>query len=257
MQVALISPISNLSFSNTSKVHLVLAHLLLKRQYSQFYQSLPEGNFKILDNGTAEGALVPDRALIDHAIAIGANEIVVPDVMMNCTETIERARHFARYAHPQFRYMGVLQGTTIQEWLKCWNAFDALDYIDVIAFPRNMSHEYKQQRFNLLSSLSDSQWFEEHRPVQVHCLGHVPSWPREVVALAELPVVRSIDTSAPAVYALNSLPIDERTSDTIERPSNFFDHLPMTALEEKLYAYNIDTYFGWAGYKPATSPSAV
>jgi hypothetical protein len=147
---------------------------LLKPNYSTFYRNLSKENFLILDNGEAEGARVPDRALIDHAIAIGAREIVVPDVMMNCEETIERARQFVKYAHPQFRYIGVLQGTTIQEWLKCWNAFDALDYIDVIAFPRNMGMEHKSQRFQLLSSLSESRWFDEHRPVEVH-------WPHPIL----------------------------------------------------------------------------
>src|SRR3954468_13696845 len=125
MQVAIIAPTKELRFCLNSKVHLVLAHLCqpgthYSLEYNKFYCQDNIG-FKILDNGAAEGALVSNEELMRVAMAIQADEIIVPDQMNDCNRTLELARRFkddvpAFMAENGPRFMGVVQGTCISEW---------------------------------------------------------------------------------------------------------------------------------------------
>jgi hypothetical protein len=235
----------------------VLAHLCLpgthySLEYNKFYCQDNIG-FKILDNGAAEGALVSNEELLRVAMAIQADEIIVPDQMNDCNRTLELARRFkddipAFMAENGPRFMGVVQGTCITEWLKCINGLAALGYIDTLAFPRNMNSQYKQQRYAMIESLFSTNHWEtlSHKFSAIHCLG-ASGWTREAAALCELPI-RSMDTSLMANYALAGCTVNEPGAE-IRRPDNFFN-LKMTREQEEIFDHNIWTYFGWAGYDP-------
>jgi hypothetical protein len=258
MQVAIIAPTAQLRFCLNSKVHLVLAHLCLpgthySLEYNKFYCRDDIG-FKILDNGAAEGALVANHELMRVAMAIQADEVIVPDQMNDCNRTLELARRFRdeivsahSFMHAP-RFMGVVQGTCMSEWLKCINGLAALGYIDTLAFPRNMNKQYKQQRYSLIESLYSTNYWEtlSHKFSAIHCLG-ASGWTREAAALCELPI-RSMDTSLMANYALANCTV-ATPGVYIRRPDNFFN-LRMNPDQEKLFDDNIWTYFGWAGYDP-------
>jgi hypothetical protein len=218
MQVAIIAPTAQLRFCLNSKVHLVLAHLC---QPGTHY-SLEYNKFYCQDN-------------------IGFR-------------TLELARRFRdeivsahSFMHAP-RFMGVVQGTCMSEWLKCINGLAALGYIDTLAFPRNMNKQYKQQRYSLIESLYSTNYWEtlSHKFSAIHCLG-ASGWTREAAALCELPI-RSMDTSLMANYALANCTV-ATPGVYIRRPDNFFN-LRMNPDQEKLFDDNIWTYFGWAGYDP-------
>lgn len=147
--------------------------------------------------------------------------------------------------------MGVVQGSNTAELLACYNAFDALPYITTIGFPRNIGNEFPTARVALLDSLYSTGWFADHRPVDIHCLGSIPTFVKEVGALATVPDLRSIDTSTPAVYAIQLRNIESGYL-KLRREPTFFDE-DLTSGQEAMYATNIRTYFDWARY---TSPYA-
>lgn len=189
--------------------------------------------------------MVSSRDLIEMADYIKADEIVVPDVLGDCDGTINLARDFQRRAevHPEFRYMGVLQGRNLAEILKCFNGLRFLDYITIFGLPRIMGQISKTERYIFAEHIGNH--FDD-TSYEFHCLG-TAMWVREVVLLAECMSVRGIDTAAPIKMALDG--IELRTARKYEVQAHrdgYFEATPdQTTID--LVHENIDTYMSWAG----------
>lgn len=98
--------------------HLVLAQYCIQNKaYLEFYAELHKlGHFIILDNGAAEMSRSIDFSqVLDVAEDLDPDEIIMPDVLGDCEETI---RLFAEYrSSVPVRYrMGVPQGATWDQW---------------------------------------------------------------------------------------------------------------------------------------------
>lgn len=251
MKVAVIPTLSMLEY-DTGGIHMMLPEPWMREQrYRDYYKSAY--GFKIFDNGEAEGMRMQPADLMKTAIELGADEVVVPDHLGDCDKTIELARNFVRAArkYPGIQYMGVLQGNSYGEYIKCLQAFQDLSYIKTIGVPRNICKVIgsKWARVALMDMIVDQ---ELHIQYEFHALGATP-WMREVVCLSETPM-RSIDTSLPFVMALDkrSITIDEY----IDRQPDFFVREP-NHYERELCLDNISTYRDWAGDYPHHTKTPV
>jgi len=171
---------------------------------------------------------------------IGAHEIVVPDVLADKDETISRAMAFSRFAKPEYRYMGVVQGRDMQEILACLYFYlesPTCAYITSIGIPRLLNNFQKGLRVTFAEFVMDKML---DTSVEYHALG-ASGWIKEVVLLAETRI-RGIDTSFPTYMGM--LSEDIRTAKWQPRPDNYFE---MAGLDP-LIDLNIQTYLDWANY---------
>lgn len=144
MDISHIAPIPSLGLTLGCKCHLMLPHLLRpethgERACQQYMKFMVEERFRnkylIMDNGADEfGASVPFEQLWNAARALGAHEVVLPDVQHDAEATITATQQacawllttagrtaFAQLDRP--RLMIVPQGRSYAEWT--W-ALDAL-----------------------------------------------------------------------------------------------------------------------------------
>ncbi len=223
------------------------------QKYLRFYQTRTDDNFIILDNGVAEGHEFGAKHLHTLAGDAGVTEIVIPDTMGDANDTLAKAQYFARYAEPDYQYMFVLQGKTVEEVMFCLNNLAngaAFSYVTTIGIPRHFHDIDKNFRINLAEHLIKEAF---NATFYIHFLG-ASSWIREAVVLAEtvqyVENFRGIDTSMPIYMGLEGFKITEQFP-WIPRPDDFFDR---TDDNEKLITANIDTYLDWALYADETPP---
>lgn len=242
MKIALITPIDLLDLATLSDYHLVLPHLMEDERYRRFYTDAV--GYKILDNGAAEGVDVDQHQLHDLGHQLRADELVVPDALEDGNRTIELAQGFERFARPeQFRYVGVAQGRSVAEVVKCINYFSHCEWIRVLALPRSLNKIHKTQRFTLIEPVMKE--YGDHFDA-VHCLG-ASSWIREVVAIDSTHVVRGMDTSLPVVLGLEGLSVRDDTYRP--RQADYFER----TVERDTYTWkvifdNVTTYLDWGGH---------
>jgi len=182
------------------------------------------GDYVILDNGAAEDLVYGAKHLHTLAEQLEPDEIVIQDVMGSGNDTLAMAQGFARYAQPDYRYMFVLQGTSMQEVLHSLrvvsNSTWAM-YVTSIGIPRHLSTIDKYFRVNFLEFLLTEQFDKQF---DFHFLG-AHSWMKEIVLLAELAEgrvgIRGLDTSLPIYMGL--LGLDLTKNRYVTRPQDFFD----------------------------------
>lgn len=216
-------------------------------EYAEWYAT--KKGYKILDNGAAEGEPVSFSELLNVAYAVGAHEIVCPDMMGHIEGTIAMSREFLDYvqnnrpeAINDFKFGLVLQGKSMDEVLKCYNAFGyykCFEPASVCYIPRILANNiHKSLRVNFMEAIDRGavdRHFEEF-----HALGATHHM-KEVVTLADTSI-RGIDTSQPAV--LTQYGIDMATGDTTARgrKPDFFEAI----LDRDLLKKNVDLYLSWA-----------
>lgn len=223
MRIALIPPIPHLSDVQETGFHLVLSHLLRDEKYATFYRERRDrGDYLILDNGAHElGASRDHVELLKNAEMLGAQEIVLPDVLFDRRGTIERTKRMFKYLHTNEGWdkyeeagrpnlMLVPQGTDRADWAVCFESLLALvdkywmDEMGTLVL--GISKDYDDMRGGLeflighyVEPKMDSLDF------YVHCLG----WPRNLWSLAtiarEFPYIRSTDSARPFVYAKHGI----------------------------------------------------
>jgi hypothetical protein len=240
LELAVIAPFECLAHTQQQKYHMVLPQLLGQGVYQEFYTTRPKNNFIMLDNGEAEGVKVKTRDLMKCAELIGANEVVVPDVMGDCNGTMERVVKFKRTAfnNPQYKYMGVVQGQTYAEIAKIIMWYGTQDWITTLGLPRWLSdHVEHDMRITIMRGLGIAiqDGFEA-----VHALGGA-RWFREAVHLSEYPV-RSLDTSLPHVMAIEGKNI---LFDGYQARQKEFFWKDLDGKQRLLATQNITNYEAW------------
>lgn len=251
MRVAIIAPVDMLELAALTDYHLILPHMMENDTYARFYTEV--GGFKILDNGAAEpsGLVVDPNELHEIGISCGVSDIVVPDELSSCDRTIELARAFSRSARPgQFGYIGVAQGNTLAEIIKCVNYFSHCDWITTLALPRILCKMHKMQRYTLVEGLYKE--YAQDFPGGFHLLG-ASEWIREILAIDELGLVRGVDTSLPIVMGLAGWRITDEY--TARRPNYFSEQVDRNTTRWRLIRDNVGTYLEWAGafnHRPPT-----
>jgi hypothetical protein len=197
-----------------------LPHLLSRPRYRHFFRKV-EG-LKILDNGTAESRLAHADLLFDLAQYVGADEIVVPDTMMDMATTILQAERFRSHITPQrvrsYRFMGVLQGESMDEIMHCADAFVELDYISTFGIPRCYANKYGPDSRSAIYYHLYEEYGELYDYHFLGCSKHID----ELELLGVLcRGARSIDSSLPFVLAMEGLNFQD--GEYVDRQPGYFD----------------------------------
>lgn len=255
MRVAIIAPIDMLELAALTDYHLILPHLMENDSYARFYSEV--GGFKILDNGAAEpeGLSGDPSYLHDIGLHTNCDELVIPDALGDCSATIELARAFERHARRgRFGYVGVAQGRTIAEVVKCINYFSHCEWITTLALPRLLNNEpfLHHQRFSLVEPIFGE--YGSQFPGGIHCLG-ASKWMREIVALDEAGCVRGMDTSLPIVMGLDHRNLAD---DYVARKPNYFNaKVDRNSLQWEVIKNNVKRYLDWGNCQPQTPISEL
>jgi hypothetical protein len=226
LKIAHIVPTSLLPHTRFQDIHMMLPTELMKGgEYAEFYH--PDNGvdgLRMLDNGVAESTYIQWDDLIRLAETYDAVEIVAPDEMGHCDQTIEWCRQFAPIArkNPEYRYVGVVQGKSYSEMVKCYMYYQLeADWVTVLALPRVLANTvHRDIRIRFVEAFADQ---IQQRFHCVHMLGG-SSWVKEVVPLSDLQLVRSIDSSVAAVMGLEKRLVDQ--DDYIGRQPGFFEAKP-------------------------------
>lgn len=225
MKAATIVPQHHLHLIAWQDYHLALAHLINKpgfEYYTKFYGDMaghPE-KFVILDNGLIEGDPRPMEELLDKALQIGADELVLPDVFQNREETYRKVYDSLNklvHGNARVRTMAVAQGKTVEEWLASARELLKLP-INTLGIPKVVAKLPDAtgktswiQRLNVLQLLADDL---EKSDVQVHLLG---CWdtPLEIKTIAAAiaggtcPEVRGTDSAIAYAFARKGMKMSE------------------------------------------------
>jgi hypothetical protein len=250
MKAALIPPKGFFGTVRASDYHLVLAQIKDPAYIYTYIDLVESGDYIILDNGAAEGRTVKDEYLIQRAVQYGANEIVVPDVLGEPEQTLERAHKFWEVAHSECfstkraKFMGVVQSQgDLGSMIKCVEGFAEMP-ITTLGIPRHFVDKDKYARYNFLSWLRNNGY---DKRFEVHLLGTNPRFPTEICTLNEVhPWVRGVDSSLPYNYTIAGLKLDGKNHPDggINRITGYFD--VQQNIDVSLLDANIATFMRWA-----------
>lgn len=229
MKAALIPPIPMLNEFGHGSFHLLLSHLCSNQTYLDHYQmERARGAYLVLDNSAHEFD-IGQRAdvLIDQAISLKAQEIVVPDQLDDAEGTIESALSamevwFEGDRAAEMRaldpaLMFVPQGKDEKEWVECFKELLRLQtYVAKnrgarTDFVIGLSKDYEVWDGGLYHLIADYlipiKYSAEKAGVKVHV--HLLGWGRnlwELKTLANIfPWIRSTDSAKPFVYGLRGI----------------------------------------------------
>lgn len=219
----------------------VLGHLLGDNPYTSFYEHQVRNGMKLIfDNGAYENPLPMQPEEIMDLFSEHLYEIALPDVLFDPSETIRlhlaamlRMREYMDLPVKQRRFtrlMIIPQGTNPDLWIDCaWSllqhASEIIPNIPLtVGVPRHMAaHTGGRSALLHFRLMKIYRMFNED--VAIHFLG-INEKPSELRTLALIhgEHIRSIDSAKPFVYAHQGLDwTDGTVSDTVKRPSNYFD----------------------------------
>lgn len=224
MKTGLIPPIAELPTFGKNDFHLTLSHIKDARYWSHYIAEKVDRAYVVLDNGAHENkAGLAPGTLLHQAAAIGANEMVAPDVLFKGEETVARTSkaltawatfHRDRFEDLNPNIMLVPQGEDPQAWRTCFvsliTLYDRFHARDSKAFKPpviGISKDYEMWEGGIPRLLKD---VVIPSGLDIHLLG----WGRELWTLGEMaqrwPQIRSTDSAKPFVYALNDIELNIR-----------------------------------------------
>lgn len=163
MKLAVITPIPHLEESyKYSNIYMVLGHLLKNPVYRDFYNNLrtnDPNSYVLCDNSANEGYMLKGQELLDLATSVKANEIIAPDKYHDAETTMNETFNFLNEFYEKdiagnFNVMAVPQGNTIEEYLKCYEAFVSDKRINVLGIGyRNLIPALMQQIFDMTDEM--------------------------------------------------------------------------------------------------------
>lgn len=239
IRIAFIPPIKFLPFSHYGDIYMILAPLCEYPQYTEFFQEVR--GYKILDNGAYEledsGVGLPFEQVINIALKVNADEIILTDYVYNSNKTIEAVEKCINIIKEQnlinkFRLHAVPQGKSVDEWLTCFNSLMKIDEIDIIGLSKlsvpyvfygNNKHPgyIVNSRREILNKIVHNKNYEisskgirlkgRKKWKKIHLLGGGPWLAYELSIFQKYSFIRSVDTSMPIWYGLHNLKIDYET----------------------------------------------
>jgi hypothetical protein len=177
------------------RFHLVVAQWLREKDYRVQMKVLRAQDHKfILDNGAYEfGEAMPDEEYWKIIGEFKPQIVVAPDIYRDGPGTIDRTEAFIkemtdRYMELRFEVMGVPQGKTLTDWMKCYETMASM--VDVIGLPMGQWYDESGIVRSFLAKNIDAL-----KSPRIHLLG---LWNiAELDMYKEIPRVKSIDTSFP------------------------------------------------------------
>jgi len=189
------------------------------------------GRYRILDSGIFEDPQNPidNKTLLRWAYEANVDEVVAIDLINDCTGTLDRLNDFlAMDSQFPFKVQGVVQGSTLSEWLYCYEEMVNNPRVDVIGLayfdtPDDLKgkcldftpDEAENARLTLLQLIAGgiacTGWDGEiYRSVPkikpIHLLGI--RHPQAIKYYRQYPFIRSIDTSFPVQLGIEGHPFD-------------------------------------------------
>jgi hypothetical protein len=152
---------------------MFLTHLVEKYPaYADFARNF--GGYKILDNSLIElqGSVSLER-IIMAARVIGADEIILPDVFQDCSNTLGAVqaalnrlkRMYGELENVPYKLMAVAQGCNEVEWARCYHTLNNIPRIDCIGIPKVCATMHPAGRPGF-----EEYWIPEPRK-EIHLLG--------------------------------------------------------------------------------------
>lgn len=250
MKIALIPPRGLENYALGSRFHLALAipELIRRATYRGMYERATRlGDYVVLDNGAYEGQTVPDGLLFATSERLMCSEIVLPDVMLNTTDTVSRVAEYCRSYNSSVKKMAVAQGTTQEQFRRCVEAFSQRPEIQVLGIPKHMPTTLEKPA----ARIEFANWVKTRykERFEIHFLGANSMWLGEIRAVTKYANhVRSLDTSLPFNYAIAGaeLKVMSSTGTVISRPDHYFDADWSREITTSLIQDNIATIMEWA-----------
>ncbi|MBW2561470.1 MAG: hypothetical protein JRE40_11530 [Deltaproteobacteria bacterium] len=212
MEFAFITPVPLLNlYATASKYHLLLEHLTSDEWYVRFYsERKSKGDFIILDNSIIEvGNASSLEALDEAAQKVTPDEIALGEKWHDAEGTlqeIEKGIRFAESHNWNCGLMAVPQGSTLEEWLWCFERILALE-IDTIGIPKFLEDLHGGGRLSVLRLL-EATYGEKIKDSgkQLHLLG-LGGNPIELAHVSQLDLpIRGADSSMPVWFGLLGIP---------------------------------------------------
>lgn len=214
-------------------------HDLAYREYVK--KAVETASWTILDNGAFEGDEIGATDLVDMALNMNINEIVIPDALGDSEETYDKLVNSAETLDTdvwaQKRFMTVVQGESFGE---CCKLIDdivflkseyALIGLKAFGIPKHLGKTTKGSEWaqdSIRLRLASYIRHKYDRRFQVHFLGANPRSIHELGYLKSFEV-RSVDTSMPYVYAFQGLDLSDAYVNEfidLERQEGYFDSEP-------------------------------
>ena len=186
--------------------HATAQRILTDATYRAFFRREAERGAEIIvDNGVFDlGHALSAADLIKAADAVGAREIILPDVMGDGPATIKASDEAAREIRDLsdgFRLCGVVHAADDQEWLHCYDHFASSDYIGAIALPASRrpapTNLLCRTRWTATRFIEDRGMVEErivYRLLGLGRTGHL-----ELLEQREHEWIASVDGAAPVI----------------------------------------------------------
>ena len=239
-KIAQIVPVLHLEQIHHNHYHMCLAHLVMEsKEYAEFYALMvDEGKYVLMDNGAAEGSQLSVEELIKMYETINPTEIVLPDTLNNCVDTLRKTLAFVHeYSNLPYRFMGVPQGKDFDEWCACVEVMLREPRINSIGVSKflNISTGREDIRFHACAYIQKiAKELGRERDIEIHLLG-CDEGPYLVGEIQKLfPMVRGCDSAFAFIATQAGVHIDE---DTL-RPEGEIDFIegtvPWDELEERM-----------------------
>ena len=192
MQVALIAPNSMLEWTDYGDMHFIIPETADVNFYSR------QKKYKIFDNGAYESSAMDAEAFMDLAKKLKADEIIIPDVLFDETESFKRIGDFySCYDCGKMNAMIVPQAENPAKWVDAYQLFTRAYSADVIGVPKWLDGKF-HCRAAILNYLAHKGWLKD---LPHHLLG-VDSLTDLLCIQPEVwKHIRSCDTSKPFTYA--------------------------------------------------------
>lgn len=237
-KIAQIVPVLHLEQIHHNHYHMCLAHLVKEsKSYTNFYAQLSsEGKFVLMDNGAAEGSQLSNEELISMYELINPTEIVLPDTLNNCVDTLRKTLAFVHeHGDLPYRFMGVPQGKDFDEWCACVEVMLREPRINTIGVSKflNIATGSEDVRFHACAYIQKvARELGRERDIEVHLLGcdEGPALVNEIQQLFAM--VRGCDSAFAYIAAQAGISINTETI----RPEGEIDFIDGTVPVQELEA---------------------
>lgn len=186
--------------SHTDYDFIIASYCLQNKAYKDFHEKLHEedpSRFSILDNGAfEEGTSIEIDTYFNLIEELRPNIVVLPDTVNDKDATLKASIYFLTKLYEKFddripfELMGVLQGTSVEDYLECLEEYAKIEDISYIGIPYHLFYRPMLLEKHKIASFCEENGF------LIHILG-LPN-PFEVYELGKWKdIIVSIDSSLP------------------------------------------------------------